>query len=107
MTAPRTADAMAEKMAARRTPPPAPAPARELPAREQAETFKRRNVDLAPDDDARLERAVQEIAAARGWRRGNVGDVLVTLARLMLDDMDLQRRVADAVPVPKRVKHVR
>jgi len=50
---------------------------------------------------------VQEIADQKGWRRGNVGDVLVTLVDLLLDDAELQRRVAAAVPVPKRVKYVR
>ena len=54
-----------------------------------------------------LDRAVQDIADTRGWRRGNVGDVLVTLVDLLLDDAELQRRVAAAVPVPKRVKYVR
>jgi hypothetical protein len=106
MTA-RTADATAAKMAARRTPPPPAAAPREVPAPSRPETFVRRNVDLSPQDATRLDRAVQEIADGRGWRRGNVGDVLVTLARLMLDDVELQQRVAEAVPVPKRVKYVR
>lgn len=104
---PRTADVAAAKMAARRTPPPPVVTPREVPAPTRPAEFVRRNVDLPPDEATRLDRAVQEIADINGWRRGNVGDVLVTLARLMLDDVELQRRVAEAVPVPKRVKRVR
>lgn len=104
----RTADTAAEKMANRRTPPPPTRPApRQVPPAASAPTFVRRNADLSPEEAARLDRAVQDIADTHGWRRGNVGDVLVTLVRLMLDDVELQRRVADAVPVPKRVKYVR
>ena len=73
----------------------------------QAASVIRRNADLTEDQARRLDRVVQEIADQKGWRRGNVGDVLVTLVDLLLDDAELQRRVAAAVPVPKRVKYVR
>lgn len=108
MTAPRTADVAAAKMAARRTPPPpAAAPARSLPPATRTEQVVRRNADLTEDQARRLDRVVQEIADEKGWRRGNVGDLLVTLVDVLLSDVELQRRVAEAVPVPKRVKYVR
>jgi hypothetical protein len=102
-------DRTAARTLARLAPPPPPAPpaAPVPPAPSRTETFVRRNVDLTEDEARRLDRAVQEIADARGWRRGNVGDVLVTLARLMLEDVELQHRVQEAAPVPKRVKYVR
>jgi hypothetical protein len=78
-----------------------------LPPPVQAASVIRRNADLTEDQARRLDRVVQEIADQKGWRRGNVGDVLVTLVDLLLDDAGLQRRVAAAVPVPKRVKYVR
>ena len=50
MTTPRTADVMAEKMAARRTPPPpAPVPPRTPPAPASDERRVRRNVDLTAE----------------------------------------------------------
>jgi hypothetical protein len=78
-----------------------------LPPPVQAASIIRRNADLTEDQARRLDRVVQEIADQKGWRRGNVGDVLVTLVDLLLDDAELQRQVAAAVPVPKRVKYVR
>src|SRR3954453_22333144 len=92
---------------AERAAPLAPAAAPVLLPPVQAATVIRRNADLTDDQARRLDRIVQEIADAKGWRRGNVGDVLVTLVDLLLDDAELQRRVSAAVPVPKRVKYVR
>jgi hypothetical protein len=80
---------------------------RALPTATRTETVVRRNADLTEDQAHRLDRIVQEIADAKGWRRGNVGDVLVTLVDLLLDDVELQHRVAEVVPVLKRVKYVR
>jgi hypothetical protein len=95
------ADLVARRAERAASPPPGLSP----PV--QAASVIRRNADLTEDQARRLDRVVQEIADQKGWRRGNVGDVLVTLVDLLLDDAELQRRVAAAVPVPKRVKYVR
>ena len=86
---------------------PVASPLPVLPPPVQTASIIRRNADLTEDQARRLDRVVQEIADQKGWRRGNVGDVLVTLVDILLDDAELQRRVAAAVPVPKRVKYVR
>jgi hypothetical protein len=104
----RTAAAdMIARRAERAAAPSPAAPPVLLPPVQAATVVIRRNADLTDDQARRLDRIVQEIADAKGWRRGNVGDVLVTLVDLLLDDAELQLRVADAVPVPKRVKYVR
>ena len=90
------ADLVARRAERAASPPPV------LPPPVQAASVIRRNADLTEDQARRLDRVVQEIADQKGWRRGNVGDV-----DLLLDDVELQRRVAAAVPVPKRVKYVR
>ena len=95
------ADLVARRAERAASPPPVLSP----PV--QAASVIRRNADLTEDQARRLDRVVQEIADQKGWRRGNVGDVLVTLVDLLLDDAELQLRVAAAVPVPKRVKYVR
>jgi hypothetical protein len=95
------ADLVARRAERAASPPPVLSP----PV--QAASVIRRNADLTEVQARRLDRVVQEIADQKGWRRGNVGDVLVTLVDLLLDDAELQRRVAAAVPVPKRVKYVR
>ena len=95
------ADLVARRAERAASPPPV------LPPPVQAASVIRRNADLTEDQARGLDRVVQEIADQKGWRRGNVGDVLVTLVDLLLDDAELQRRVAAAVPAPKRVKYVR
>lgn len=101
MTTRRTADVTAEKMRARRTPPPTPAPARELPPAPAA-VKARITADVSPDQRRALSRLVEDAAAARGWSRGNIADLFAATVAELLDDPELQRRVIARMLAPAR-----